>query len=494
MKKTLAFIYTMVVALSLFYGQSASAQEDMITVVYDEFIEESNEGIELLSTQSSSNSYQMIQSALLAGETEGQFDTTELSYMEVSQLTLQVLQENPDIMYLHSWSVWSNGKIEFTYSIPAPLVHTNQQLLQAEVNTVLASIIEPGFTDFDKVKAIHDYLALNTAYDYDNFLNDIVPADSYTAFGAFINGVAVCDGYTKAAQILMNRLGIENHYVVGYGNGGLHSWNLVQLDGHYYFMDITWDDPVPNKPNHVGYSYFLVTSDQLKKDHQWVEANWPTATSTIYNYFNEFNKKIEVNGYYYFSSNLDDSKLYKIAKDGTDKQQINDVRAPYFAINGDWIYFSNYSHGGYLFKMKTDGSALEELNTVHSTDISIEGNLLTYLDNTTNQWKTMMLETATENPVIPNGTIVESDKMWTVTFNNKIDKTSDSIKTVTVTSEDGKSIKVTFDFDSTETKLLIHAPKGGYTPNTNYVLTVENVKSQTGQVQKAKKVHHFYVN
>lgn len=473
----------------------------MITVVYDELIEESikesDEGIELLSTQSSPNSYQMIQSALLAGETEGQFDTTELAYLEVSQLILQVLQENPEIMYLHSWSAWSNGNMEFNYSIPTPLVQTNQQLLQAEINTVLASIIKPGFTDFDKVKAIHDYLALNTAYDYDNFLNDTVPADSYTAFGALINGIAVCDGYTKAAQILLDRLGIENHYVVGHSNGVLHSWNLVQLDGHFYFMDITWDDPVPNIPNYVDYSYFLIPADQLRNDHQWNEANWPTATSTTYSYFKELNSKIELDGYYYFSSNVDEDKLYKIAKDGTDKQQINDVRAPYFVISGDWIYFSNYSHGGYLFKMKTDGTALEELNTVHSTDLTIEGNMLSYLDNTTNQRNTLFLESVIDNPITPPttpiGIVVDSDKMWTVTFSHKIDWTSISDNTVVVTSADGIPVAVTFNLDSTETKLLIHAPQSGYTTNTNYVLTIENVMSQTGQVQKAKKVHLFYV-
>jgi len=489
MKKTLAFIFTFLIAFSLFLGQSASAQVDVVTVVN----EESVEGIQTLSIQSSLNSYDMIRSALLAGKAEGQFETSELTYQEVSNLIRQILDGNPEIMYLRSWSVWSDGKIEFNYSIPAPLVQSNQILLQTEVSNVLASIIKPGFTDFDKVKAIHDYLALNVAYDLDNFENDTVPADSYAAFGALVNGIAVCDGYTKAAQLLMNQLNIENHYVVGYGNGGLHSWNLVQLGGNYYFMDITWDDPTPDKPGNVRYAYFLVTSEQLRKDHEWTEVNWPTATSTTYSYFNEFNKTIEVDGYYYFSSKTDVDKLYKITKDGTNKQKINNVRAPYFAIYGDWIYFSNYSHGGYLFKMKKDGSAPKQLNSVHSTDISIEGNLLTYLNDTTKQPKTLVLDTVAENPVIPNGITVKFSKMWTISFNDIIDQKSVSDKTVYVRSEDGTPFSVTFDFDSTGMKLYVYAPHEGYTNNTNYVLTVDNVSSQTRQVQKVKETQLFYV-
>ena len=485
MKKPFAFICTLFVAFSLLIVSSSTVQADVLTVENDNSVVESR----TLSVQSSPNSYDMIKSALLAGKTEGRFDISELPYQEVGTLIQQIVNDNPEIMYYYGGDIWSDGKIVFNYSVPLPVVRTNQKVLQAEVNNVLSSIIKPGSSDFDKVKAIHDYLALNTAYDFDNFNNDNIPPDSYTAFGALVKGSAVCDGYTKAAQLLLDRLGIENYYVDGTSNGELHSWNLVKLNGNYYFMDITWDDPVPDTPNSVRYTYFLVTSDQLRKDHSWLEAKWPKATSTTYNYFNDFNNMIEVGDDYFYSSNTDNGKLYKVAKNGTEKQKVNDVHTPYFAISGDWIYFSNYSYDGYLHKMKKDGSKLEKLNAVHSTDITIKGTVLTYLNNITNQKETVILDT----PVIPNGKIVGADKMWTVTFNTKIDKTSISNKTVVVTSEDGKPVNVTFGFDSTATKVLVHAPLAGYTVNTNYVLTIKNVKSHLGIVQKKEEIHLFYV-
>ena len=134
------------------------------------------------------------------------------------------------------------------------------------------------------MKAVHDYIVLNTAYDYENFLNDTVSRNSYTAFGSLIEGVAVCDGYTKATSVLLDKLGIENHYVVGYlPNGGLHSWNMVKISGEYYHLDTTWDDPVPNRDGYVSHKYFLVTTDQLLKEgRKWEVSQYPTSSKLAY--------------------------------------------------------------------------------------------------------------------------------------------------------------------------------------------------------------------
>jgi hypothetical protein len=489
MKKKLFFLCIFIVLFSLPFANPITTQADSLTV--DDLPE-----VRTLSVSSvhAPNSYNLIRDALLVGEPSVQFDQSEISFTEVGELIRKVMHENPEIMYYDGGTIWSNGKIDFDYAVSPSVVQAHQAQLQAEVDKVLSAVIKTGFTDFDKVKAIHDYLALNTAYDYDNFNNDAVPAASYTAYGSLIKGIAVCDGYTKAAQIMLNRLGIENYYVDGYGNGVPHSWNLVKLDGHYYFMDITWDDPVPDRTGRVRYAYFLTTSEQLRKDHQWVEANWPTAISTKYNYFNEFNKMIEVDGYYYFSSNVDNDKLYKIAKDGSDKQQINNIRAPYFAISGDWIYFSNYSNGGYLYKIKKDGSQLQQLNSVHSTDLSISGNVLHFTNNETNHPMTLTIETTKENSLEPIGDIVSSNKKWTVTFNKEIDVFTINPQNITVQSETGETIPVLLGIDPNNwTKLIVYPPNGGYEQNTNYILTIQNMKSTTGQALKTTTKQLFYV-
>ncbi|MBB4823318.1 transglutaminase-like putative cysteine protease [Sporosarcina luteola] len=332
-----------------------------------------------------SSSYSMIRDALLNAQTTAHFDTSEVSYKDVGNIIHEVLRENPAILYYQDAKIWSDGNIQFTYSVPVATVKDHQKQLHTKVKSVLKSVNKPRSSDFEKVKAIHDYLVHNVAYDGQNYKRKTVPASSYSAYGSLINGIAVCDGYTKAAQLLMNQLGIENHYVSGFANGEEHSWNLVKLDGNYYHLDITWDDPLPDRKGTMRYTYFLVTADYLKKDHSWEEKNWPRATSNKYAFFHDFSNTVETAKHYYYSSDADHNALYRIAKDGKGKKKISNVRAPYFDISGDWIYFSNYSQNGHLYKMKLDGSSIKKLNNTHSVDLWIDGKTLHYTNEKTSK-------------------------------------------------------------------------------------------------------------
>lgn len=114
-------------------------------------------------------SYNLIRSALLKNEPTGTFDTSEVSYKQVGSLIQKVVRENPEILYFDSAMTWSNGKIDFSYTAPISTINKNKAVLTKEVDKLLAKIIKPGFTDFDKVKAIHDYLVTTVAYDQKNY-------------------------------------------------------------------------------------------------------------------------------------------------------------------------------------------------------------------------------------------------------------------------------------------------------------------------------------
>lgn len=157
-----------------------------------------------------------------------------------------------------------------------------------EANRIIAEIITPEMSDMEKELAIHDYIVLHTAYDYDNYLNDTIPNDSYSAYGVLFNGTAVCQGYAMATQLLLELAGIETQIVSGTANGGGHAWNKVKLDGEYYNLDVTWDDPVPDTAGEISYSYFNITDKELSEDHKWETAGWPAATATRYDYY-EYN-------------------------------------------------------------------------------------------------------------------------------------------------------------------------------------------------------------
>ncbi len=138
----------------------------------------------------------------------------------------------------------------------------------------------------DKEKAVHDWIVLNTKYDEKGFSSGNIPSYSFAADGVFRYGTAVCDGYQKAFMLCMRILGIECETVTGTGNGQAHAWNIVKLDGEWYQVDVTWDDPVPDIPGKVSYGYFNVTDEQMRKTHVYSAGR--SCTATKYSYMNYY--------------------------------------------------------------------------------------------------------------------------------------------------------------------------------------------------------------
>ena len=133
-------------------------------------------------------------------------------------------------------------------------------------------------TPYETVKAIHDYILLHAAYNYDALgKNTYTYGQVYSAAPLFVsrfNGLFVCEGYSKAMKILCNEFGIPCALVSGTGmtsdaSGGPHMWCYVQLDGSWYAVDATWDDGKYRSDGtpYYLYDYFLVGSGT------WVTSN-----------------------------------------------------------------------------------------------------------------------------------------------------------------------------------------------------------------------------
>ncbi|MGO4375694.1 transglutaminase domain-containing protein, partial [Paenibacillus sp. MCAF20] len=134
---------------------------------------------------------------------------------------------------------------------------------------IVQSTITSDMPEREKIRAVHDYVVLNAAYDYDNYKRGTIPDDSYSEYGILMLKTGVCEGYALTMQLLFNLAGIESYYLAGTANGGGHAWNVVKLDGKYYHLDATWDDPVPDRPGKTRYAYFLISDEQMAQDHKW---------------------------------------------------------------------------------------------------------------------------------------------------------------------------------------------------------------------------------
>ncbi|WP_026528772.1 InlB B-repeat-containing protein [Butyrivibrio sp. VCD2006] len=116
--------------------------------------------------------------------------------------------------------------------------------------------------DFSKELAIHDAIIEAMDYNYCVLSNNLIYDLAHTAYGAFVSKNPVCDGYSKAFKMLLDKAGIESHIVAGLGNGGGHAWNIVKIGNAFYEVDVTWDD----QKDVSGYPYnYLLKHDYFNR-------------------------------------------------------------------------------------------------------------------------------------------------------------------------------------------------------------------------------------
>lgn len=145
------------------------------------------------------------------------------------------------------------------------------------VNKIKKKIIKSGMSDFEKTKAIHDWLVYNINYDYESYTKGKAPKSSLTVKGTLTGKKALCEGYALSFEALAKSAGLEVKTIYGTskskGTWEDHAWNQVKVNGKWYNIDVTWDDSnvagmTAKKYNNMIYSYFLVPDKIMNKDHK----------------------------------------------------------------------------------------------------------------------------------------------------------------------------------------------------------------------------------
>ncbi len=144
--------------------------------------------------------------------------------------------------------------------------------------------------DYEKVKYVHDVLADRVYYDFDSYNagDNIDPeSDAFvnTAYGSIVEGRAMCGGYARGFGHILHELGIESHFIRGEADGGPHAWNVIELGGELYHIDLTWDDQ-DGEPFEIVYNYFGLTDDEMYKSHTPdKDHRFLSSDAVEYNYF-----------------------------------------------------------------------------------------------------------------------------------------------------------------------------------------------------------------
>ncbi len=213
--------------------------------------------------------------------------------------------------------------------------------------------------DYDKVKYVYELLSTNTEY-VDEAQN------SQNIISVFLNGQTVCQGYACAAQYLLKQLGIQSVIVSGTALGDAHAWNLFQMNGAYYYMDVTWgrgkyvEDTV--EKYFVDYKYMTMTTEEMLQEHEPDgELNLPECTAVADNYYRKERAYIEewnteaIGAYFtqayeekqmisvrFANRQLYDKAINYFFEEGNVAQYCPDVQEINYITEEDWLEISFY--------------------------------------------------------------------------------------------------------------------------------------------------------
>ncbi|NFS29216.1 sugar-binding protein [Clostridium botulinum] len=251
---------------------------------------------------------------------------------KILDLYFDVIYENPQIFYCNPTSVkfdnctynpstrkLNSCNIKVNYEYSNDVIDKMREKLNNKINYIKKNYLDECLTDLEIEYAIHDYITQNCTYDKDNYDKKTVPNISHTSYGALINQIAVCDGYSKATMLLLNEYGIE----AGIVTNDSHAWNYVNIDGNYYQTDLTWDDPTP-ETNKITYKNFNCSDNVMRKIHPWTSTIPESCTDTTFDDLFRIINGNSVNGknsvrikdkLYY----LEGTDLWKCNLDGSDK-------------------------------------------------------------------------------------------------------------------------------------------------------------------------------
>ncbi len=173
--------------------------------------------------------------------------------------------------FVHPYNSFSNIKTSInnlgkvTINVSRLYDDDEIQILNNKVDEIYNQVTNDNMNDMEKIRAIHDYIINNSVYDSeraDNLNNDayIPKYRSQKAYGPLIEGYGICGGYSDAMALFLDKMGIQNFKI----SSENHIWNFVYLNGSWYHLDLTWDDPVVNtKENMLLHNFFLITSSEL---------------------------------------------------------------------------------------------------------------------------------------------------------------------------------------------------------------------------------------
>lgn len=205
-----------------------------------------------------------------------------------------VLLDHPDIFYVDGYSY---ERYMFAGTVEKIVYSANYIMSEEEIAAAWDTInqyvdacmkgLPAGAGEYEKVRYVYDFIILNTEYN-------VEAPNNQNICSVFINRESVCLGYAKAVQYLLQEMGVACTVITGEVTSGEgHAWNLVKLNGQYYYVDATWGDAsylsdsgTADALSSINYDYLCITTQDLQKTHIIDHPiSVPTCMGTFDNYY-----------------------------------------------------------------------------------------------------------------------------------------------------------------------------------------------------------------
>lgn len=175
------------------------------------------------------------------------------------------IADNPQVFWVSNifGYAYSDGNtiVECYSMVPADRIREMSEILKDRIS-VLMEDLDPKYDEYHMERYVHDTLLKNCSYAVG--VKSVSDGwENFTSYGAIVNGSAVCEGYSKAMQMLLSITGISSYIIRGEADGIKHMWNLVKLDEQWYHLDSTWNDT----DGGISYEYFNVPTSIISDNH-----------------------------------------------------------------------------------------------------------------------------------------------------------------------------------------------------------------------------------
>lgn len=300
---------------------------------------------------------------------------------DIGKVLTIVNRIHPELFYFSgmSYTIYSSGGAKYLGEIRPRYLYTNDEIAAMREEFYsraqwFIDKVDDNMSDFDKALLLHDELALYGSY--------LLSGETYSFM---VEGKGKCYGYSEVYAFLLAQVGIKSEIIESSAMN--HQWNKVCIDGVYYHVDITWDDPVPDRPGFSKHTFFLLSDDAIQgmaegDRHYGYETAFPSDNRFDNYSFHKINTKLCKigDGYYVVDNNSGSAhqkELLIYDYDTDSYKTVKEFHSEYWrtASGGYWL-------GGYMALLEQDGYLyMNTPNKVYVYDTETE-EFTTFYENT----------------------------------------------------------------------------------------------------------------